>query len=244
MRTHRLFVEEIPQPGEELRLSSDQTHLLARVLRLGPGQALELLNGQGSIANGVVADLGREKGTVEIREEHSFPRSHPYLELLASLPKGEKSDWIVQKSVEWGVNRIQFFSSEHSVKKGSNRRRWEKIAQEALRQSGNPWLPEIGEVVSLQSILSQIDSGPLAVWFDLSASHPSLVKLLGESPKKEKVRLAVGPEGGWSETDEDRLKEAHFRPARLGDFTLRAETASISAVAICRILLSQETGQD
>jgi len=235
VRTHRLFQEDLGNVGERLPLTAENVRIARSVLRLRNGDRVQLMNGKGGLSVAELLEAGRQRGTVLILDQTVASAVWPSLTLLQGLPKGDKSSWIVQKVVECGVERILFVDTEHTVpKRPEGAKRWTRIAVEALRQSGNPFLPEIVGPLPLSEGIAKIKS-ELLLMLDETEKSRRMRDFAGEKIPSS-IALAVGPEGGWSSGDREILRQAGFRSAQLGPYVLRTETAALAAVAAARAI--------
>jgi 16S rRNA (uracil1498-N3)-methyltransferase len=189
-------------------------HHLRRVLRLRDGQAITATDGAGAWRTGVfVGDHLEPDG--EINGE---PEPEPPLTLATALPKGERAEWLVQKSTEIGIDRIVLVDAERSVvrwngdRAGRHLTRLRRIATEAALQSRRVWLPVIEGPVPATAVL------PTA-----AAAEPG-----GRAVAVGDTTIAVGPEGGWSDA-ESKLAAGHVS---LGPHVLRVETAALVAATL------------
>jgi 16S rRNA (uracil1498-N3)-methyltransferase len=203
------------------------------------GDSLVLLNGHGAVAQAELLEVGNKRVAALIRTVEESQPLKPSITLLQALPKGEKAAWVIQKGVELGVSKFLFFESTHSIAKSRNGHchRWAKVAIEALRQSGNPFVPEIRDPVSMDEVLLESNRADLKVVLDEAETSRSLPGCFREGTPGSVV-LAIGPEGGWSTEERLQLRTAGFLSATLGRYVLRTETAAIAAVAIARALLT------
>lgn len=231
----RFFEEELCELGEEVALSAANARVARSVLRLSRGDRVHLLNGRGGIAKAELLDVGKSRVTAAIFEKKEASPAWPEITLLQGLPKGEKSNWVIQKGVELGVSRILFFESARTIgKKGSNQvSRWKRVAVEALRQSGNPYLPIIEGPLPLKEILEKVGKSKQRICLDESEKMRRLRDCVGAQTPPS-FCVAVGPEGGWSEEDREGLRIKGFQTVQVAPFTLRTETAAISVLAALR----------
>jgi 16S rRNA (uracil1498-N3)-methyltransferase len=232
---HRFFEEKTAPAGSTLSLSAENARIARSVLRLSKGDRIVLLDGRGSLAQAELLEVGKARAIAAILEIKEVSQPWPLVTLLQGLPKGEKSSWIVQKCVEFGVGRVLFFESGRTIgKKGPGQAdRWRRIAAEAMRQSGNPYLPFIGGPVGLSEALREAGNVKLGIFLDESEKNRRFRDLV-EPETPASICVAVGPEGGWSDGDREELREAGFRSVGAGPFTLRTETAAIAALAAVR----------
>jgi 16S rRNA (uracil1498-N3)-methyltransferase len=195
-------------------LDEATVHHLRRVLRLRDGEPITVTDGAGSWRGGAfLGDRLEPDGEVTVE-----PKPEPRLTLATALPKGERAEWLVQKSTEIGIDRIVLIDAERSVvrwdgdRAARNVARLRRIATEAAMQSRRVWLPEIDGVRPVGDVLD-----------GMAAAEPG-----GRAPRPSDVAIAVGPEGGWSD---DELSLAGDRVS-LGPHVLRVETAAVVAATL------------
>lgn len=228
----------IYEPGDlkqdsRFTLSGDSHHILTRVLRMKSGDPIQILNGNGKIASATLSGVGKKSVDVEIRDVVWKPRPKIEISLYIGCLKGEKLSWVVQKCCELGVVGIHFFLSENSVamKSSAILEKANKTAIEALRQSGNPYLPEFSFHKNIEEIKISNDSG---IWnLFLHEKEETDFNFLLKKPEPAKIRLFVGPEGGFSESEKLRFIGQGCYSIRIAPYVLRSETAAVSSVATC-----------
>lgn len=201
---------------------SDYRHLF-RARRVAVGDRVRLVDGRGSARWSVVDAVTSERAS--LRVEGPAPTFEPVrrVALLASVVRPERAVWLVEKATELGVSELQWFVSERTSRTFSERAlgRQRRVAKSALEQSGGAWLPEIGTPVPLEE--AGIGAGAAAL-------HPGAGKPL---PSVRGVdALVVGPEGGFSEAEIERLVGRGAALANLGPRILRTETAAVAALAV------------
>src|SRR6266700_3563747 len=218
---------------------------LARVLRARAGDTLTLFDGQGHEVDAVVVAVERERTTLALGAPRTAaPAAGARPVLLQSLARGERMDWIVQKTTELGVAEIIPVAAERSVARvpareaPARRARWEKIAREAARQCGRADVPTIGEPAALAAALQhwrdekREDAGVAAfVLWEGSQGRPLRAALAADT---RAVTLLVGPEGGFTDAEVALAQSSGFQVAGLGPRILRVETAAVVAVALAQ----------
>ena len=234
MTTPRFFWEGSLRVGEQVALPKAQAHHALRVLRLAPGAAVVLFNGQGGEYEGEL--LVPEGQTLQVRlHRYQDPaRESPlHLGLAQCLGTGDKMDWVFQKAVELGVRHCVPLQSARSVVRLSGERaqtrqqHWQRVVRAACEQCGRNQLPAVAPVQSLPhwlSTLSQPVSGVL-----LSPDAPC--SALTRPPPGELFWILVGPEGGWTAQEIEWAQRAGFTAAHLGPRILRTETAALALMA-------------
>jgi 16S rRNA (uracil1498-N3)-methyltransferase len=231
----------VPQPRIEngmLKIEGSEVRHIRRVLRLREGDRIVIFNGFAKEYEGIIVE--EETTSVVMRIQNVlFPDRESPLEitLAQSLLKGEKMDYLIQKSTELGVKEIVPFFSSRSVplldksKKLKRYHRWERIAMEASKQSGRGIVPRIEPLQDYFEML-QVPS-PDTLRLILSEKEgEGLKEILRTLREKTKVFFIVGPEGGLSDKEMDHAKGAGFIVVNLGKRILRSETASLSLLGI------------
>jgi len=226
-RTPRLYAPDLPAAGRA-RLSDDEGAHLVRVLRARAGDAARLFDGKGREVECVVVDVGKHGVVVEIGREVAAPRPARYVVLVTSVPRGERMEWLVEKTVEAGVGAIAPLAADRSVRKdaGPNSlRRWRRAAVEAAKQCGRAAVPEIcGPMALAHAIEATKDVVRFVATPEASARLADLVVGV------QSVALFIGPEGGFAADETAALAAAGALPFGLGSLILRVETAAVVAV--------------
>jgi 16S rRNA (uracil1498-N3)-methyltransferase len=230
---HRFFAAELD--AETVCLSPAEAHHAADVLRLSPGDQVELFDGAGTVARGTLERLDRKHALVRVRQRRTMPsRPEPVVELAFAVPKGKRLDWLLEKATELGVARLAPLVLQRSVAAPAAtqhaRDRWRGVCIAAAKQSGANFLPEIAGPSSLPEFLAAaIGEVRLVGDADRGAALPAA---LGAWSPGKAITILIGPEGGLTEAERAAAKAAGFAPARLGETVLRVETAAVSVLAV------------
>lgn len=218
-------------------LTEAARHYLRDVLRLSPGDAVELFDGRGAAWD---ARVGPGFEALALGERRPAAPGGPALHLLFALAKGEKGDLVVQKATELGAARLAPWAAERSVvrldpAKGAERAgRWRRIAEEAARQCGRADVPEVADPAPLAAALAAVPAGFRLVVLHGEGGAPLGALGLDGAPG---VAAVVGPEGGLAPEELAACRAAGALHATLGPRTLRAETAAIAVVALLQALV-------
>lgn len=231
MILRRIHLPPARLAGGRAELTDEARHYLRDVLRLGPGAAVEVFDGEGGAFQAEVLP-GFE--ALALGARRAAPRASASVWLLLALAKGEKLELVVQKATELGVARIVPFAAERSVvrleaEKGEERaRRWRRICEEAARQCGRADLPEVRAPATLAEALAELPPGFTTLVFQPGGAS------LAELPPSPAGGYAavIGPEGGLTAAELAACEAAGALRASLGPRVLRAETAAIVAAAL------------
>ncbi|HSN89643.1 MAG TPA: 16S rRNA (uracil(1498)-N(3))-methyltransferase [Anaeromyxobacteraceae bacterium] len=228
--------------GATARLTPEARHYLRDVLRLSPGDEVELFDGAGGAFPARI-DPGFEALALGPRRE-ARTAGVP-LWLLFALSRGEKADLVVQKATELGVARLVPWIADRSVvrlegaRAEERARRWRRIAEEAARQCRRDDVPEVRPPGSLAAALGGVPAGFGRVV--LHGEGGGALGTLGPSPSGG-YALLVGPEGGLTGAELAACEAAGFTRLGLGPRTLRAETAAIVGVALLQARFGDLSG--
>lgn len=214
---------------------------IRNVLRMKPGEKFIANDGNGAsyccsirefMGDSVIADI--EKGQLESTE---LPVR---LVLFQGLPKADKMELIIQKSVELGAAEIVPVEMTRCVvkldekKKKSKLARWQSISESAAKQSGRTVIPEVKNVISFGEALKYADSlDLLLVPYECADNLKMLRKKIDEIKPGMSVGIFIGPEGGYEEKEIEEAKKHGGEIVSLGKRILRTETAAIAALSIC-----------
>jgi 16S rRNA (uracil1498-N3)-methyltransferase len=223
----------------EVTVTGELYRHMARVLRLKEGAEVELVDADGGRHAGVIEEVGAKALTVRICASSAPAEKDDGLRitLYQGLPKGDKLDLILQKCTELGIAEVVTFDAARSIvklrgEKSANRlSRYEKIVQEAARQSGRSAPPRVAIGGTLKEVLC--DAGQtvkLLLWE--GEEKTTLRQCLGKYAAPESVAVVVGPEGGLSAEEVEQALACGFTPVTLGKRILRTETAGLAMVSI------------
>lgn len=232
MARRRFFVDEVRRGSAVL--SGDEARRLRQVLRAEEGQRYEISDN----CSVYLAEIdGVRKDEVSFRVLEELPAEAPplHLTLLLALTKFERFEWAIEKGTELGAETIVPVEAERSEKgleRAASKRieRWRKIAKESSQQSRRARRPEIAGPARLADILGL--PGTLRYFLDEAGGAPLVSALPLQRTNADKVLLAVGPEGGWTDAERELAAASGWTRVSLGPMILRAETAAIAAAAI------------
>ena len=235
----RVYISGELRPHSECRLPSGQAHHVARVLRLAPGDALTLINGDGAEYDAVVVRIAGDAVTVKVGDARSCARESPLEIVLGqALSSGERMDYTVQKAVELGVAAIHPLAAARSVVRLTGERaekrvaHWQAVAVSACEQSGRNHVPPVAPVTELAAWLERPAAGALRLLLS-----PAGATGLRDLPRPAaSIVLLAGPEGGFTPEEEAAARHCGFAPVRLGPRVLRTETAAVAALAALQAL--------
>ena len=230
----RFFIDQKLQAGEELSLPAGAARH-AQVLRLQPGAAIILFNGDGAEWLASVTQMGRSDVAVQVGACTPVERELALAVTLAlGVPANERMDGLIEKATELGVARVQPLMCERSVLRLAGERaqkkltHWQGVAVAACEQSGRTRVPQIAPVLSLTEWLASLPAVAAGARWVLSLRDAQPLHRLAAPTSL--ISLS-GPEGGLTDAEERAAAAAGFQPVSLGPRVLRADTAPLALLA-------------
>jgi 16S rRNA (uracil1498-N3)-methyltransferase len=241
----RYFFIDPPSAASPLvSIKGPEAHHIKNVLRMKPGDSLKLFDGTGFEYEAVLISVSAKNVAVEIQRKIEAT-AQPGIRIIVAQAflKEKKMDDLVRKLCELGASRWIPFFSQRSIARPDRKRlagrsqRWMRIATEAAKQCRRIDALQIGDALSFEEILDFSNSCDLKVVFWENESSPLSRDRLSEAANPfKKILIMLGPEGGFSEQEIKLVQESGFISAGLGPRILRAETATIAAVALVQYL--------
>ncbi|MBW1992744.1 MAG: 16S rRNA (uracil(1498)-N(3))-methyltransferase [Deltaproteobacteria bacterium] len=221
--------------GGEVVLDAEESHHLARVLRLLPGARVVVSDGCGRQVEAEVLNLS--KGTAVLRVIRELPltgESPLQLTLAIGLAKREALDAVIRQATEMGVKLILPFTSAYSEPTTPERQarrlvRWQRLARESLKSCQRAFLPEIASVQDFPRVLPGPEDVKIIFWEQERSG--GLARMV-QRPRPAGVRLLIGPEGGFKPEEVAQARQAGYEIASLGPRRLKVETAALAALAL------------
>ncbi|WP_313326361.1 MULTISPECIES: 16S rRNA (uracil(1498)-N(3))-methyltransferase [Pseudomonas] len=235
MRLSRFFIDAPLSLGEH-DLPEAQAHYIGRVLRMAPGDAVQLFDGSGQEYLGELLEVGKKSVRVTLAQALPGQAESPlHVHLGQGLSRGERMDWAIQKATELGASVITPIVSERCEVRLKDERadkrlaHWRQVAISACEQCGRSTVPTIHSPVLLADWLKARDEALKLVL------HP-VAEPLTSHARPASLAFLIGPEGGLSDVEVEQAKAAGFHAARLGPRVLRTETAPVVALAVAQQL--------
>ena len=226
-----------PQPlaaGAIVDLPEAVAHHLY-VVRMQPGDALTLFDGRGGQYQASLLETGKKRASARIDAHQALEVELPYAITLAQgLPEGSKMDWIIEKAVELGVAAVQPLAARRSVVRLAGERlekrhaHWEGVIVAASEQCGRNRLAQLAPLADFERFIALPAAGPRILFSPRATqSLADWARAAGPQP----LTLMVGPEGGFSEQEEQAAVDGGALFLSLGPRVLRTETAALAALA-------------
>jgi 16S rRNA (uracil1498-N3)-methyltransferase len=224
-------------------IAGDELDHLRRVLRLEPGDSIEIFDEQGREHEAAIRAFSAEHAEIEILRSYEARRESPLnVTLAVGLTKGEKMDLVVEKATELGAHAVAPLLSAYTVPKIDERKsarreeRWRKIALSAAKQCGRSRVPEILGICGYNEFVARPSADTLKLLFWENEPQQTLKEVHAQESSARSVILAIGPEGGFAREEAELARRHGYRWISLGRRILRAETAAVAALALAQYL--------
>lgn len=230
----RFFIDAL---ADHFCITGEDAHHLMHVLRAKNGQQIVVADAQKKVALAEIISFEENCVQLQCLQELAADTEAPVaVTLVQWLPKADKMDFIVQKAVELGVQRIIPVAGDHCVvkydaaKRENRRKKWQKIAEEAAKQCGRTILPQVEPVTSLKDVLENAGHDVCIMCYE--GQVPCTLGAFLAQQTGEQFSLFIGPEGGFSQAETALCTDYGVQMVTMGPRILRAETASLAAIAI------------
>ncbi len=232
------FVTPDALKADPVVLSAEESHHLARVLRVEAGQEMTLFDGQGTRAKGVIDTITKKEVTVRVTKRELIAPPAVEITLIQAVCKPDRFEMILQKATELGVRTIQPVVTQNaSLPQGKIDKminRGEAIIRNAAQQCGTAWLPKFQGLEKISSIFPNLGNFDAVFIGSLEAGARPFREVFQTLEKSgiQRVALLIGPEGDFTEEEVNAAVEAGAIPVTFGKQILRTETAAIFGLSV------------
>ena len=244
---YHFFVSEEQINGENAYIEGSDVNHIANVLRMKPGEEL-LISVKGDwdyLCK--IDDIETDRVNLKVLESMEQRELPVNITLLQGIPKSDKLEMIIQKAVELGVSEIIPVKTKRVVvkieekKQASKVNRWNAIAESAAKQSKRSIIPKVHEPMSIDNALEIVkDFGVKLIPYENADGIDKTRKILDNMDKTKNIAVFIGPEGGFEESEVERIKNSGFEVITLGKRILRTETAGLALLSNITIRLEDE----
>ncbi|MFD1850233.1 16S rRNA (uracil(1498)-N(3))-methyltransferase [Oceanobacillus bengalensis] len=238
----RYFIPTDAWSELNVTIQGEDVHHMIKVMRFKVGDKIICNNDQSNAALCEIVDIQATKVEAKILDWLDETVELPVQVTIAQgIPKGDKFDYVLQKGTELGAAKFIPFKSDRSVVVWDNKKvdkkliRFKKIVKEASEQSHRNQIPEVLSPMDLRDLIQFSSSYDIRIFaYEEEAKtdyYQSFGEVLNNTNKNDSLLIIIGPEGGFSNSEAEQLKQNAFHPVRLGPRILRTETAAIYALA-------------
>ena len=244
---YHFFVSEEQIKGENAYIEGSDVNHIANVLRMKPGEELLIsVRGDWDYLCKIV-DIETDRVNLKVLESMEQRELPVNITLLQGIPKSDKLEMIIQKAVELGVSEIIPVKTKRVVVKIDEKKvdtkvnRWNAIAESAAKQSKRSIIPKVYEPMSIDNALEIVkDFGVKLIPYENADGIDKTRKILDNMDKTKNIAVFIGPEGGFEESEVERIKNSGFEVITLGKRILRTETAGLALLSNIMIRLEDE----
>ena len=244
---YHFFVSEEQINGEKAYIEGSDVNHIANVLRMKPGEELLIsVKGDWDYLCKIV-DIETDRVNLKVLESMEQRELPVNITLLQGIPKSDKLEMIIQKAVELGVSEIIPVKTKRVVVKIDEKKvdtkvnRWNAIAESAAKQSKRSIIPKVYEPISIDNALEIVkDFGVKLIPYENADGIDKTRKILDNMDKTKNIAVFIGPEGGFEESEVERIKNSGFEVITLGKRILRTETAGLALLSNIMIRLEDE----
>ncbi len=221
-----IFCEEINSLSI---IQGEDAHHLINVLRIKEGDDFLILNGMGQIIKATATEIKKDQ-IFFARKESIIAEKLLNIHLAIGMPKKEAMEEVLRNSTELGISKILYFRSQFSQQDFEPNDRTKRVLISSLIQSNNPYLPILGRIKDINHLVETFSDYDKIIYF---CSHSNLpMKSDFTLKKSQKILLVVGPEGGFSKQEEEKLiNNQNMMVIHLNTPILRSPTAVIASAA-------------
>ena len=236
---HRFYCPDI---ADTLTLGEEDSKHCVKVLRMGEGDTIEVVDGNGTLYTCRITMAHPKRCAVEVTERMQQPPHWGHRIVLGAAPTEnlDRIEWLVEKCVEMGVDRIIPLRCHNSERTVLKTERLKKIMVSAMKQSLKATLPLLDEMTPVAQVLAEPFEGTRCIAYcDEQLPRGQRLTLTGVYQPGQDVMVLIGPEGDFSPEEVQAARDAGFMPVTLGESRLRTETAGMMAVAAIHTLDSK-----
>lgn len=242
------FVNENQIEENKITIYGEDVNHIINVLRLPLGEKILICNGQGKEYCCIIDFINKDKVICNVISSYKSKQELPTkIYLFQGLPKQDKMELIIQKSVELGIFEIIPVIMSRSVVKISNKNfnkkndRYQKISLAAAKQSHRGIIPNVKEIMTFEEALLYAEKlEKLIIPYEKADNMNVSKEIFANSGKYSSIGIFIGPEGGFEEIEIDKLLAIGSSIVSLGRRILRTETASLAALSILMYNLEED----
>ncbi len=234
----QIFIREDEIIENQIRVTGEDAKHLGRVLRMKVGEKLRLSTDADRNFICEVSGFEGDDVMLSVVEESSNTEMVTHVTLFQAIPKGDRMETVIEKTVELGVARIVPVEMKYCVvklddkKKKSRVERWQKIADSAARQSKRSRIPEVSSIMRFQDALEEMKKLDLMIVpYENALGMRYTKEVLSEIKAGQNIGILIGPEGGFAEEEINQCRE-FAKVVSLGKRILRTDTAAITAASL------------
>jgi 16S rRNA (uracil1498-N3)-methyltransferase len=230
---HIFYIPDIS--GEIIKLDPYESRHAVKVLRLGMGSVIKIVDGKGGLYTARIIDPDNKNCYLKVTESlKDYGKKNFHLHIgIAPTKNIDRFEWFLEKSTEIGIDEITPLLTEHSERKKINHDRLEKIVISAIKQSVKAYLPKINKLTKFNDLINNCDNKKKYIGHCYGEQKPHLKDVIQVNSN---YIILIGPEGDFSPEEIQKANKKGFNSISLGSSRLRTETAGVVACHIVNLV--------
>jgi 16S rRNA (uracil1498-N3)-methyltransferase len=228
------YIKEYDPSQKEITLEEDTSRHIVQVLRMKPGDKINLTDGQGNLLTASIADDHKKHCRVNIEATlYQQPATQKTAIAISLVKNSGRFEWFLEKATEIGIREIIPLICERTEKQKFRHDRMQGICTSAMLQSQQCWLPVLHEPIAYELLFRQEEIAGIAQKFIahcIEDEKHALASMINKT--NSSCIILIGPEGDFSKKEIDLAVRQHFIPVSLGETRLRTETAGVVAAVL------------
>jgi 16S rRNA (uracil1498-N3)-methyltransferase len=231
MRRFYIDIDSLNQ--DEITLPPDESKHAAKVLRMMPGDQMEIVNGTGVVFTGEITDSAPKAVVVKRIDFHKAIQDEHHIHIaIAPTKNNDRFEWFLEKATELGIHEITPILCKNAERKKIKNERFHKILVSAMKQSKRLFIPKLNELTSIEDFIKQHTNGLIAHCYEEEEQNTTIQKQLALDSSKwigKNTPILIGPEGDFTLNEVKKAIENGYQAVTLGNTRLRTETAGVYA---------------
>ena len=231
MRRFYIDIESLNQA--EITLPPDESKHAAKVLRMMPGDQMEIVNGTGVVFTGEITDSAPKAVVVKRIDFYKATQDQHHIHIaIAPTKNNDRFEWFLEKATELGIHEITPILCKNAERKKIKNERFHKIIVSAMKQSKRLFIPKLNELTSVEDFIKQHPNGLIAHCYEEEERNTTIQKQLELDSSKwigKNTPILIGPEGDFTLNEVKKAIENGYQAVTLGKTRLRTETAGVYA---------------
>jgi 16S rRNA (uracil1498-N3)-methyltransferase len=235
MSTPYFYFAHLATMEEEFTLNENSSRHIVQVLRMQPGENLQLTNGKGLSVVATIREANKKRCLVRIAEKEVSERSLIRTQIGVSLLKNaNRFEWFLEKATELGISAIVPLKCTRTEKQQFRMERMQGILESAMIQSQQVWMPDLQQPTNFVDFVKEVQADQKCIAHCEPGSKKKLSELIVGQPTSRLI--VIGPEGDFTKEEIHQALEYGFAAVELGENRLRSETAAVAAAAVMSLL--------
>ena len=240
----RFYIDIASLDQDEITLPPDESKHAAKVLRMMPGDQLEIVNGTGVVFIGEITDSAPKAVVVKRIDFHKAVQDQHHIHIaIAPTKNNDRLEWFLEKATELGIHEITPILCKNAERKMIKTDRFYKILVSAMKQSKRLFIPKLNELTSIEDFIKQHPNGLIAHCYEEEERNTTIQKQLQLDSSRwinNNTPILIGPEGDFTLNEVKMALENGYQAVTLGKTRLRTETAGVYACMNVKLFFEEQ----